>query len=163
MKRRKFFLNIGFGAIGIFSSGFLIHCSNGIYTLVNIIGEKWDGLIDNNLKKEGNEYFAFFTLKKGDFEHPYVDGDKALVYCQYGKVIGYKVLIKNDTEVGSVIKRIDEIGSEKQKVLENEFGTKFQWKSGNRNISLSLVNNISNVPTYMIFSEFSSESNLMVL
>ncbi|WP_461532106.1 hypothetical protein [Sinomicrobium sp.] len=162
MKRRDFFSYISFGVVGALFPSSLVHCSNDIYTLARIIGKNWDDLINRDFERNGNEYFAFFTLNKGDFEHPYVDGDKALVYCREETVVGYRILLKSNAEADSVIKRIDEIGSEKQKIYENEFGTKFQWKTENGNIALSLVNCISNLSPYMVFSEFSDESNLVV-
>ncbi|MDO6811237.1 hypothetical protein Q4603_21650 [Zobellia galactanivorans] len=90
MKRRQFIESTLVATIGLCSPPLLASCSKkGNIPLNTIIGEKEKLLME--FPRQGNQYFSFYILKQGDFDHPNIKGDKAYVYCENGKIVGYTI------------------------------------------------------------------------
>lgn len=149
--------------MGVLLSGTLIGCSNdSAISLKDLLGGGHEKFLDNKFPRIGGEKFSYYILKKGNFHHQNFNGEKVFIFCQKENIIGFTIQIKGNDAVNSVLDELDKTYSNKRKIFENEFGTKYQWSAPNKNISLCFTKEYPELPEYTFYSEYLDGENLII-
>ncbi len=160
MDRRQFIKQTSIATVGIIISSSLVSCSSEALKLSTLIGKPKQNL--SNFIKEGDDFFSYYTLESSDFEHDFVDGDKAFLFASSNKIVGFTIKIEGVSDVENYIEKLNSLYNEKIKVIDNIFGTEYLWKAKNKHIKLCYTKPYEGLEQNMHYSEYDVNSNLIV-
>ncbi len=162
MNRRKFIINTGLGALGLYFAPSLVSCSSKKVNLNTILGQA-NSLLDTSefLSKEGNKDFGYYHFGQGDFIIENYKGKEAFIFYKNEKIIGYTLQIEGndffEENLGLISKTLGKFKTN----FKNDFGQEAQWNNSGKTIKLS-VNNFQDIPKLSFYSEFTDNSGLII-
>ena len=162
MERRRFIESTLVAIIGFCSPPLLASCSKKNSIILNSImgeGEKMLQIFPH----QGDQYFSFYMLDQGDFVHPNIKGDKAYVYCQGGKIVGYTITSEKIEEKQKWEEHSKQMYGVGKKIYENDYGMSLQWQNEKLKITLSSSGNqTENIYDKIFYSEVFSSSDIIL-
>ncbi|MBE0393892.1 hypothetical protein [Flavobacterium sp. PL002] len=158
MKRRKFIINTGLGALSLYFAPTLTSCSNkNALNLNTILGES-SALLSavKIMSKEGNENFGYYQIDKDNFILENYSGKEVFVFYKNAKIVGYRMQIEGDDFFKQNIEQLSKSLGKYRTTFKNDFGEELQWSNSNKITKIS-VSNYKDLPKLTFFSEFLEE------
>lgn len=163
MNRRKFIINTGLGALGLYLAPNIISCSNKNAVKLETILSKPISLLSEStyLNKEGNKDFGYYHFDENNFQIEKFKGKEAFIFYKNLNIVGYTLqmdgtdFFKQNAEIIS-----KSIGKSKTN-FKNDFGEELQWNNSGKVIKLS-VNNYKDFPQLTFYTEFLEDSKLII-
>ncbi|CAZ94514.1 Hypothetical protein ZOBELLIA_441 [Zobellia galactanivorans] len=162
MKRRQFIESTLVTIIGLCSPPLLASCSKKGNIHLNTLMGKGEKLLQE-FPHQGDQYFSFYILEPGDFVHPNIKGDKAYVYCENGKIVGYTITSEKIEEKQKWQEHSKQMYGVGKKIYKNDYGMSQQWQNEKLKITLSSSGNQrENIDDKVFYSEVLSSSNIIL-
>lgn len=155
MKRREFIpiackAFLAFSVTGSLLSG----CSALSVDLDEVIGQSVSILGNKKTEYEGE--ICCYSLQRFKSAIP---GEKAFIFCQDDKIIGFSVKIKPSSSLPMEFQ-----SPENSKIaFDNAFGTKITWQEGSVNKSLTTAKKYEDIISYTFYSVYADEAEYAVL
>jgi hypothetical protein len=159
MNRRQFILQSSIAAVGIIISSSLVSCSGKTLDLSELLGKTNQNLLDYS--KEGDDFFSYYTLEN-HFTHDFILGNQAFLFAEQTKVVGFTIKEEGISNAANYIEKLTSLYGQKTKVIDNEFGTAYLWKSKDKNIKFCYTKPYEGLEQNMHYSEYSPSSKLIV-
>jgi hypothetical protein len=163
MNRRKFIINTGLGAFGLYLAPSFLSCSNkNALNLDTILGQSNSLLSSANyLSKEGNNDFGYYNFDENNFTIEKYKAKQSYIFYKKSKIIGYTIQIEENNFFSKTIDPISKSMGKYKTNYKNDFGEELQWNNSGKMIKLS-VNNFKDLPQLSFYSEFLEDSNLIL-
>ena len=159
MNRREFIKQSSIATVGIMVLPQLISCSGKTLELSTLFEKTKQDF--TSFSKEGNDFFSYYALEN-HFSHDFVNGDEAFLFEEQSKIVGFTIKEEGISEVESYIEKLTSLYGQKNKVIDNIFGTEYLWKTKDKNIKLCFTKKHENLEQNMHYSEYVSNSKLVV-
>jgi hypothetical protein len=162
MNRRKFIINTGIGALGLYFAPTIVSCSNKKLDLDIILGKSISLLVSSQfLSKEGNKDFGYYHFGKSNFEIEKYKGKEAFIFYKKSKIIGYTLQIQGNDFFDENVNLISKSMGNFKTNFKNDFGQEVQWKNAGKILKLS-VNDSKDIPELCFYSEFLDVNGLII-
>ncbi|WP_428230702.1 hypothetical protein [Flavobacterium sp.] len=163
MNRRRFIINTGLGALGLYISPALVSCTNNnVINLNTILDQSYSILSSTNfLSKVGNETFGYYQFDEDNFTIENYKGKQSFIFYKNSKIIGFTLQIEGNDFFSQNEKYLSKSIGKYKTNFRNEFGEELQWNSLGKVIKLS-VNNFKDLPQLTFYSEFLEGLNLVL-
>lgn len=159
MQRRKFIKQTTLSVLGVGFIPHILSCSGKTLEISSLIGKTNQDC--TNFSKEGNDFFSYYALEN-HYTHEFIKGDKAFLFEQEDKIIGFTIKEQGISEVENYMEKITSLYGTKVKVIDNIFGTEYLWKTINKNIKFCYTKPYEGLEQNMHYSEYSPSSKLIV-
>ncbi|GEM56118.1 hypothetical protein B0A58_02425 [Flavobacterium branchiophilum NBRC 15030 = ATCC 35035] len=159
MERRKFIKQTTFAIAGISMIPHVISCSGKTLDISELLGKINQNLLD--FSKEGNDFFSYYSLEN-HFKHEFIKGNQAFLFEQQNKIVGFTIKEEGTSNAENYIEKLTSLYGQKNKVIDNLFGTEYLWKAKNKNIKLCYTKPYEGLEQNMHYSEYDANSKLIV-
>jgi len=163
MNRRKFVINTGLGALGLYFSPAFVSCTNNNAVNLNAILGQFHSILSlaNFMSKEGNETFGYYQFDKNNFSIENYEGKQSFIFYKNSKIIGFTLQIEGNDFFPQNKTHLTNLMGKYNTNFKNEFGEELQWNKSGKLIKLSF-NNYKGIPKLSFYSEFLENTELIV-
>jgi len=163
MNRRKFVINTGLGALGLYFSPSFVSCTNNnAINLNTVLGQSHSILSSTNfMSKEGNKNFGYYQFDENNFTIEKYEGKQSFVFYKNLQIIGFTIQIGGNDFFSQNKEHLIKLMGEYNTNFKNEFGEELQWNKSGKLIKLSF-NNYKDIPKLSFYSEFLENTELIV-
>lgn len=163
MKRRRFIINTGLGALGLYLAPNLMSCSNKkAVELDTVLGKSVSILSESDyLNKEGNEDFGYYHFDENNFKMEKYKAKEAFIFYKNSKVIGYTLKIEGNDFFKQGVENISKVMKNYTSNYKNDFGEELQWSHSGKVIKLSF-NNYKDLPQLTFYTEILEDNKLII-
>ncbi|PAM92667.1 hypothetical protein B4N84_21265 [Flavobacterium sp. IR1] len=163
MNRRKFIINTGLGAIGLYLAPTLVSCTNSnAVNLDTILGQSASFLASTKyLSKEGNKNFGYYHFDESNFTIENYKGKESFIFYENSKITGYTLQIEGNDLFKHTAENISKKMGNSKTNYKNDFGEELQWNKNGKIIKLS-CNDFKDLPKLTFYSEFVEVTKLIL-